>query len=584
MAIPLSQKFSLPWSIRPIFHQYRWRIFSGILALLVVDFCQLFIPRLIRSAIDGLSSGGITDQQLRGTAAAILGLAAAVAVFRFLWRYMILGFSRLVEQDLRDSLFRRLLELDRAFFQRRTTGELMALATNDLSAVQMASGMGLIASIDAIVMTIAAILCMAYINPQLTLVAMAPLPLLALLTRFLAGRLHKRFKNVQEQFSRLTEAARSAITNIRLLKVYTQEDQQTEQFAKLGRQYISFSVNVAKIQGILFPASGFIANISLLIIVFFGGRLVITNTISIGDFVAFISYLFMLTWPMMAIGWVANIIERGSTSLHRIQEILEEKPLLTVAADAEPITCPRQIKLDDLSFTYPGQTRPVLQNITLTIEPGLWGIVGRIGSGKSTLCQLLARLYCIPANMIFVDDRDICRISLSSYRKNLAYVPQTAALFSDTLAANIAFGRPMAARAEIIAAAKAAAIHGEIMNFPRQYDTKIGEKGIKLSGGQRQRLALARAFLVKSPILLIDDGLAAVDAEAERHIMREIKAWAQHHIVIMVTHRLTPLVSARQIAVLENGRLSALGCHQELIEKSEIYKEIYNKQNGRHTA
>ena len=354
--------------IWPIFRKYWQRISIGILALLTVDLCQLYIPRIIKSAIDGLRSKEIMVGQLRNDALLILALAFGVAAFRFLWRYLILGFSRLLEQNLRDTLFKHLLSLDRAFFQRRTTGELMALATNDLTAVQMACGMGLIASIDAIIMSLAAIMCMVYINPRLTLLAIAPFPVLALLTRFLAGKLHKRFKNVQEQFSRLTEAARSAISNIRLLKVYNQEKDQIGRFAGLGRQYIKFSIKVAMVTGALFPAAGFIANISLLIIIFFGGRMAIQGTISLGDFVAFISYLFMLTWPMMAIGWVANLFQRGLTSLNRIQKILEEKPLLQPPAADLPTSAPRLIELRNLSFTYPGQERPVLHAINLAID------------------------------------------------------------------------------------------------------------------------------------------------------------------------------------------------------------------------
>lgn len=562
----------------PIFRKYWQRIFIGVLALLSVDFCQLYIPRIIKAAIDGLRTKDILVGQLRNDAALILALAFGVAASRFLWRYLILGFSRLLEQDLRDSMFQHLLSLDRAFFQRRTTGELMALSTNDLTAVQMACGMGLIASIDAIIMSLAAIMCMAYINPHLTLLAIAPFPFLALLTRFLAGKLHKRFRNVQEQFSRLTEAARSTISNIRLFKVYSREEDQIGKFARLGRQYIKYSIKVAMVEGALFPAAGFIANISLLIIIFFGGRMAIHETISLGDFVAFISYLFMLTWPMMAIGWVANLFQRGLTSLNRIHEILEENPLLPPPTDGVQISTPRLIELRNLSFTYPGQKRPVLHDLSLTIGPGLFGIVGQTGSGKSTLCQLLARLYPMPAGVMFINGTDINLIALNSYRRNLAYVPQTAALFSDTLAANIAFGRPEASQAEIEEAARAAAIHEEILTFPKQYETKIGERGVKLSGGQRQRIAMARAFLIKAPVLLIDDALAAVDAAAERHIMKSILAYAEINPVIMTTHRLAPLTEARQIAVLEGGRLSALGRHQELISTSRLYNEIYNNQ------
>jgi ATP-binding cassette subfamily B protein len=501
-----------------------------------------------------------------------------VAVLRFLWRYLILGFSRLLEQDIRDALFHHLLSLDSAFFQRRSPGQLIALATNDLTSVQMACGMGLIAAIDALLMSFAAISCMAYIDPRLTLLAILPFPVLAITTRFLASRLHRHFKRVQEQFSLLTEEARGAINNIRLLKIYTREAAQCAQFDITGRSYIKHSLKVAKIQGVLFPASGFIANISLLIIVFFGGKMVISGTISIGGFVAFISYLFMLTWPMMALGWVSNLFQRGLTSLARIQEVMDERPLL------QPVTAGRKIgrldiiSLRRLTFTYPGQEKPRLKDISLDIRPGLLGIVGRTGSGKSTLCALLARLYPVERGQLFINKLDVNDIDLNSCRRLLSFVPQSAVLFSTTIAGNIAFGAPETGRKEIEAAARAAAIHHEIMAFPHGYETEIGERGVLLSGGQQQRIALARALLLRAPILLIDDALAAVDAEAEDRIMAHILAYAKENMVIMVTNRLSPLRQARQIAVLDNGRLTALGRHRELIAVSEIYRGIYLHQ------
>lgn len=566
--------------IGPIFKRCRGRITAGVLALLAVDLCQLVIPRIIKWAIDGLKNHTVDGGQLRNYAALIMLLALTVAALRFLWRYFILGFSRLLEQDIRDALFHHLLSLDSAFFQRRAPGALIALATNDLTSVQMACGMGLIAAVDALLMSFAAISCMAYINPHLTLLAVLPFPVLAITTRFLASRLHRHFKRVQEQFSLLTEEARGAINNIRLLKIYTREAAQCAQFDTIGRGYIKHSLKVAKIQGVLFPASGFIANISLLIIVFFGGRMVISGTISIGGFVAFISYLFMLTWPMMALGWVSNLFQRGLTSLARIQEVMDERPLLRpVAAGAgRKIGKPDIISLRNLTFTYPGRDKPRLRGINLDIRPGLLGIVGRTGSGKSTLCALLARLYPVKQGQLFINNQDINDIELNACRRLLSFVPQSAALFSTTIAGNIAFGAPETGMEEIEAAARAAAVHHEIMAFPHGYETEIGERGVRLSGGQRQRIALARALLLKAPILLIDDALAAVDAGAEDRIMGHILTYARENMVIMVTNRLSPLRQARQIAVLDNGRLTALGRHRELIAASEIYREIYVHQ------
>ncbi|VAW35433.1 Heterodimeric efflux ABC transporter, permease/ATP-binding subunit 1 [hydrothermal vent metagenome] len=575
-----SISLSAAWQfIGPIFKRCRWRITAGIIALLAVDLCQLVIPRIIKWAVDGLRNHTIDGSQLRNYAALIMLLALAVAVLRFLWRYLILGFSRLLEQDIRDALFHHLLSLDSAFYQRRGPGQLIALATNDLTSVQMACGMGLIAAIDALLMSFAAISCMAYIDPRLTLLAVLPFPLLAITTRFLASRLHRHFKRVQEQFSLITEEARGAINNIRLLKIYTREAAQCAQFDIIGRSYIKHSLKVAKIQGVLFPASGFIANISLLIIVFFGGRMVISGAISIGSFVAFISYLFLLTWPMMALGWVSNLFQRGLTSLARIQEVMDERPVLRpVIAAGRKIGQPDIISFHHLTFTYPGQNRPRLKDITLDIRPGLLGIVGRTGSGKSTLCALLARLYPVERGQFFINKLDVNDIDLNSCRRLLSFVPQSAVLFSTTIAGNIAFGAPETTREEIEAAAGAAAIHDEIMAFPHGYETEIGERGVRLSGGQQQRIALARALLLRAPILLIDDALAAVDAEAEDRIMAHILAYAEENMVIMVTNRLSPLRRARQIAVLDNGRLTALGRHRELITVSEIYREIYAHQ------
>lgn len=567
--------------LRPFFKKYRLYLIFGFTALLGVDFLQLSIPRFIKKAVDELERGTATESGLLVYAAYILLLAAGIAICRFIWRYLILGFSRLLERDLRDRLFSHLMTLDRTFFQRKPTGEIMALATNDLASVQLACGMGLVAFVDAVVMTVAALAFMAYIHPMLTLIALIPMPILAGLTRLLSARLHVRFKKVQEQFSRLTEFARATLSSIRLFKAYTQEEAQAARFDKMGKEYVSDNLKLAIVHGILFPVSGLVANTSLLLVVFFGGRLTIKGSITAGDFVAFISYLFMLTWPMMALGWVANLFQRGVTSLNRIQDVLNECPVLR--DPAAPKSIPEikgNITVNHLSFAYPGQQYPALQDVSVEISPGITGIVGKTGSGKSTLCHLLARLYPVDDGHIFLDGEDINRLPLSTVRSSIAYVPQDVTIFSDTIAVNIGMGNPNARQGEIEAAAKAAAIHEEISALTDGYHTRVGEKGVKLSGGQRQRIALARALLLDRPIIIIDDGLSAVDMETEHAIIRSMAGYLTDRTCIIVSHRVAPLIDAGEILVMDRGRIVARGPHQDLIGHNKFYNTIYEHQTS----
>ncbi len=577
--IPPKQHLRALALVFPLFRRYRLRIGGGILALLAVDLCQLLIPRVVKLAIDGLKAGTATQQALVHHGLTIIALAIGVAVFRFLWRHLVLGFSKLMERDLRDQLFGHLLTLDRPFFQRRTTGDLMAIATNDLSAVQMASGMGLVALIDSVVMTGAVLMFMLAINPRLTWIALSPLPLLAVLTKFLSSMLHQRFNRVQETFSTITELARGTINAMRLVKIYTREEERIARFDEMGRDYIRHNLRVATVQGLLFPVSGLVANLALLLVVMVGGRMAINKVITIGDFVAFISYLFMLVWPMMAIGWVTSLFQRGLTSLSRLQAILDERPLLLADGTGTPLAGPvTTIEVRGLGFTYPGQTTPILHDLSLSLGPGLHGLVGPTGCGKSTLCHLLARLYPVAEGTIFVNNQELTRIELNAYRRAVALAPQEPFLFSDTIAANLAFARPQAQAREIEEVARAVGIHDEIMAFQAGYQSRIGEKGVMLSGGQRQRISLARALLARAPILIIDDGLSAVDSGTERHIMAAIEEYGRGHIVLMTSHRLTPLARARQVMVLEEGRIVAQGSHQQLMQGSAYYRAIFHKQ------
>jgi ATP-binding cassette subfamily B protein len=580
------QKMDNSWQairlVFPFFRQYKLRLAIGFLSLLAVNGLQLVIPRIIKHAVDSLQSAEVSQASLLRYGIMIFGLAVCIAVFRFGWRFMILGFSRHLEKDFRNWLFSHLLTLDRIFFQRKTTGEIMALATNDLAAVQLAGGMGLVAFVDAIVLSIAALSFMAYIHPGLTLIAIVPMPLLALLTRFLSGRLHRYFRKVQEQFSKLTEFARTSINSIRMIKVYTLEENQTGRFDAMGKEYVSDNLRLARVHGTLFPVSGFIANSSMLLVLLFGGRLTINGSITIGDFVAFTSYLFMLTWPMMALGWVTNLFQRGVTSLQRIQNILEERSVFAVPLNPQQV--PEKISsitVANLAFSYPGQHDPVLDAVSLDVQQGILGIVGKTGSGKTTLCHLLARLYPVETGTVLWNGIDVNNLDLTEVRKRIALVPQDITVFSDSVRVNISMGKPGASQEEIEAVARAAAIHAEIDVLPEGYATRIGEKGVKLSGGQRQRIALARALLSDRPVIIIDDGLSAVDIETEHEIIRSMRPFIKDRVCIIVSHRLAPLAQADQLIVMEKGKIVTRGDHEYLLRENKFYATIYEYQTSR---
>jgi ATP-binding cassette, subfamily B, multidrug efflux pump len=568
--------------VAPYFRRHFPRLFGGFLALLLVDLLQLFIPRVVKWAVDALQKGEATRWMLLKYGLYILAIALVIAAFRFVWRQLILGFSRILEIELRNRMFSHLLSLDKAFFQRTTTGEVMALATNDLSSVQLASGMGVVAFVDAVFMGLAAIGFMLYIHPLLTVIAIAPMPVLAILTRVLSSRLHRRFKSVQEQFSAMTEFVRSTLSSIRLVKAYNQEGFQTGRFSEMGETYVRNNLRLAYVYGTLFPISGFIANSSMLLVVIFGGRLTILGAITAGDFVAFISYLFIMTWPMMAMGWVADLFQRGVTSLSRIEALLNEKPDLSEKADpVASVVSKGRIELKNLTFSYPGTRKPSLKAITLEIPQGkLIGIVGRTGAGKTTLCQLLARLYPVLDGTLYFDGFDVNDLSLYAVRSAIAYVPQDVLLFSDTIAFNIALGKPDSSGEDLERVAKAAAIHDEIVAMPEGYETRIGERGVKLSGGQRQRLAIARALLLDRPVIIIDDGLSAVDMETEHAIIQSIASYLKGRTCIIVSHRVAPLADANELLVMDNGRIVDSGSHEELIERSAFYATIYKHQTS----
>lgn len=564
----------------PIYKKHRGRLFLGLLALLGVDFLQLIIPRILKKGIDALSSGTALEPDMLRLALLICLIGSLAALLRFCWRWLIIGFSRILERDLRKKIFTHVMDMDGSFFNRYSTGSIMAHGSNDLAAVQMACGMGMIAAIDALVMSVAAIGFMIHIHPGLTLLALLPMPILAVATRMLSGRLHHRFDRVQEQFSVMTEFARSSIAAIRLLKAYTLETSQSRRFATLGQEYVKASIGVAVIQGLLFPIATMVGSFAMLLVLYFGGKLVIGKVISMGDFVAFITYLHMLIWPMMAVGWVANLSQRGVTSLRRIHLLLGEKSCITAGVGTPPGTT-HTFRLRNLSFSYPGSEQHTLQDLSLDIPVGILGLTGPTGCGKTSFCQLLMRSFPVRNDALYLDNADINGFSPQSVQNLISYVSQEALLFSSTIHDNIAFGNPEASSEQIQAAAKAAAIHTEILQLPNGYKSHIGEKGVSLSGGQRARVALARALLCDRPVLIIDDGLASVDSATEQQIMENIMPWLQGKTVIWVSQRIKQLAQSDTLLVLEKGRISGLGPYQELIQSNAFMTKISRRQGLR---
>jgi ATP-binding cassette subfamily B multidrug efflux pump len=564
----------------PYFRRNLGILALGISSLLLVDFLQLFIPRVIKLAVDELTSYQATSTQLLKYGGMVLALALGIVAFRFVWRRCLFGHSRQVEEALRNRLFAHLQTLSYSYFDQANTGDLMAHATNDVQAVQLATGMGLVALTDTIVLGTAAIGFMLYINPTLTLIAILPMPFIALFARSISKIFYERFQRVQASFSQLTERARENLAGIRAIKAYTQETAETKRFDQTGREYIAENLRMVKIGGLFSPMSLLFTNLSMALVLVFGGKLTILNTISIGDFVAFNSYLLLLTWPMMALGWMINLFQRGSASLGRIQAILNTAP--EVADMPEVIgkhLTQGTIESRGLTFSYPGSNFPALEDLDLNIKPGqLVGIVGRTGSGKTTLCQLFPRLYDVPPGQLYFDEEEIHRWPLEELRRAIAVVPQDPFIFADTVRANICFGRPHASTDEIAKAAEAAYFLDEILAMPQQFETLLGERGVTLSGGQKQRLTLARALLLSTPLLVLDDCFSSVDLETELAILTNLRRYLKDRTTLIASHRLEPMRAADVIYVLDGGRLREQGSHDQLLAQKGLYAALYRRQ------
>ncbi|MFW5975405.1 MAG: ABC transporter ATP-binding protein [Desulfosalsimonas sp.] len=558
--------------IKPYFSQRRGLILIGIICLMVVDLLQLFIPRVVKWAVDDLTSGNVDAAGLARYAGMIIAIAAGMTVLRFFWRRLLIGTSRVVEQGLRNRIFSHIQTLSASYFDKTSTGDIMAHATNDINNVRMAVGMGMVALTDAVFLGSAAVGFMAYIDVKLTALALLPMPVIAFVTRVFGAKMHTLYTRVQATFSEMTEIVRESFAGIRTVKAYNLEPAEFNRLKGISDAYIADNLRLVNITGSFFPLMVFFTNLSLTIVVFFGGRLTIAGQTTPGDFVAFISYLNMLMWPMMAMGWLTNLIQRGSASLDRINNILSAEPEIKDAPDARPLaSATGDISFSDVSFTYPAASGPVIEHLDLDVPAKTFlGIVGPQGSGKTTLLNLIFRRYDVSAGTIRIDGLDIRGLKLSDLRGQIAHVPQEPYLFSGTIRQNIEFGR-QAEESELIRAAEQADLYETILSFPRGFDTMVGERGVVLSGGQKQRVLLARALLRDAPILLLDDPVGQVDTETAARIIDVIRGLAGKKTVMLASHRIPAVSFADRIIVMSDGSIAESGTHGELVAKNGYY-------------
>jgi len=569
-------------SLRPLFPylaKYRVPLLLGALCVFANNGIWVLFPQVLRRAFDDLDVGH-SQHKLVTYALLIIAIAAAKGLFQFLTRWIVIGVSRDIEFDLRNDLFRHLETLPYSYYQKTRTGDIMARATNDLNAVRMLLGPAIMYSANTIVFTAGALSFMVAISPRLTLWAFLPLPIVSVVLQTFGRRIHERFERIQAMFSDISARAQENFSGVRIIRAFSQEGSEIDLFENANREYISRSLRLVRLMGMLFPTLETMLGLAVVLVLWLGGREVINGKMTVGAFVAFNTYMVQLTWPIIAVGWVINLIQRGTASMARINEILIAKPDINdspEAAQLAKVEIRGDLEFRDLNFAYNGT--PVLHDINLHVPAGTsLAIVGPTGSGKTTLVDLIPRIYEAPRGSVLLDGRPLEDYPLETLRRNIGFVPQETFLFSDTVRENIALGVEEATDEEIFAAAAGASIAKDIESFPEQYQTMVGERGITLSGGQKQRSAIARALIRNPKILVLDDALSSVDTYTEERILNHLREVMKGRTTIFISHRVSTVRAADQIAVLHDGRIVEIGTHDDLLERGGYYADLYNKQ------
>lgn len=567
--------------IRSYFKKYKYQYIIGIAILVFIDILQLRVPLVIGDAADGLESGIIDMAGLLYYVKILAVIGLGVAVGRFGWRSFIFGTSRRIEYDIRNDLFSHLELLSVRYFNENKTGDIMAHMTNDLNAVRMAVGPGVLMICDSFTIGLLTIINMiTQIDIKLTILAAIPLSLIAITMAIFGKEMHSRFKGKQEAFAKMSDYTQENISGIKVIKAFVQEAKEIEAFKEINKNNYDKNVHLLKLYALMNPYMRAISGASIAIAIGYGGYITILNVITLGQFVAFVQYLGMLVWPMIAVGMTINIISMGSASLQRIEKILDEKIDIKDSDNVKDIKeIEGSIKIKNLSFKYPKSDNYALENVSFNIEKGqTLGIVGRTGSGKTTLVNLLLRLFDPDRGTIFIGNHDILDIPLKTLRKNIGYVPQDNFLFSNTISNNIDFGKRNSSQEEIIQSAKSACVHENIKEFKHGYETIVGERGVTLSGGQKQRVSIARALIKEPEILILDDSVSAVDTDTEEKILSHLHENRKGKTNIIIAHRISTIQNADLIIVLDDNKIIEQGKHDELIKNKKLYNKLFEKQ------
>ncbi|WP_395387073.1 ABC transporter ATP-binding protein [Pediococcus parvulus] len=558
----------------------KWNYLIGIIFLLLVAVLNVIPPKIIGNLVQEISTRGLTGFSLTISLLILAAVGFLQYIFRYTWRSRIFGGAARLEKTLRSRLFNHYMQMDQTFYQEHRTGDLMAHATNDLQAIQQVAGSGILSFADSIITGITTIIAMmALVDWRLTLLAMIPFPLLAISAGYLGTKIHIAFRKSQAAFSRLNNKTQESIMGIKVIKSLGQDQEDIDDFKKLVDQTIQINRKVNMLDALFNPMTTVLIGISYMITLVLGGSFVVHNVINIGQLVSFISYITMLIWPMFAIGNLFNIMERGNASYDRVNLLLHAKSSIIDDKHAVQKRATGDLDFNIQSFTYPGDENSSLNDVHFKLPAGnTIGLVGKVGTGKSTLMKLILREFDDYKGAITVGGINIKDYALNSYLPSLGYVPEESFLFSDTIKNNIRFGDFDATDDEVVAAAKKSDLYADILDQPNQFDTEVGEQGVSLSGGQRQRLAIARALIINPEVLLLDDALSAVDGETEHAILQELRQERKDKTTIIAAHRLSSVMNANEILVLDNGRIIQRGTHSQLVSQPGWYQDMFHRQ------